>query len=428
MKKIPPSEQVRQEICSLLSNGTKAETNLLSELLRKSIQRVIQEALEQEVTDHLGRGHYERRREEMPHRGYRNGYDSKKVKTAEGRVQLQVPQLRETQEPYRSRLLSELKRLTPALEHLVQEMYVRGLSTRDIEDVFQDDEGRILLSRTAVSELTEDLWEEYKRFCQRRLDGFEVEYLFLDAVYESMRLERGRKEGILVAWGITSQGVRVLLHLMLGNKESHENWLEMLRDMVKRGLNSPVLITSDGAPGLMQAIEQVWPKSLRQRCLVHKKQNILAKLPGEAIPEVKAHLDAVYLAPTFEAAKKMAVHVIETYQGLYPSAMKAFSEDLEASLNHLRCPVRHRKAIRTTNLLERSFGEEKRRSKVIPRFFDEKSCLKLAFATLIRVSEKWRRLGMNSFEKGQLKKLRQELGLLPPVIDPRLKNRLRKAA
>jgi len=428
MKKIPPSEQVRQEISSLLSKGTKADTDLFTELIRKSIQRVIQEALEQEVTDHLGRGHYERRREEDPHRGYRNGYEPKRVKTTEGSVQLKVPQVRDVLEPYESRLVSELKRLTPTLQHLVQEMYVRGLSTRDIEEVLRGEGGERLLSRTAVSELTEGLWEEYERFCQRRLDGFEVEYLFLDAVYESMRLERGKKEGILVAWGITGTGVRVLLQLTLGNKESYENWLEMLRDMVKRGLNVPVLITSDGAPGLMRAIEQIWPRSLRQRCLVHKKQNILAKLPGEAIPEVKSYMDAVYHAPTFEAAKQMAAQVIERYQGLYPSAMKAFGEDLEACLNHLRCPVKHRKAIRTTNLLERTFEEEKRRSKVIPRFFDEKSCLKLAFATLIRVSERWQRLRMSAFEKAQIKRLREELGLLPPVTHPRIKNRLSKAA
>jgi transposase-like protein len=243
-----------------------------------------------------------------------------------------------------------------------------------------------------------------------------------------MRLERGKKEGILVAWGITGQGVRVLLHLTLGNKESYENWLEMLRDMVKRGLNIPLVITSDGAPGLIRATEEVWPKSLRQRCLVHKKRNILDKVPAEAIPEVKAHIDAVYHAPTFEVAKQMAAQLIQKYQGTYPSAMKAFEEDLEACLNHLRCPVRHRKAIRTTNLLERTFEEERRRSKVIPRFFDEKSCLKLAFATLIRVSERWQRLGMNSFEKGQIRKLREELQLSVPAVETRSKNRLTKAA
>ena len=429
MKRIPPSKQIKQEISSLLSQGVKEEINLLNELVKKGVQHLLQEALEQEVTDHLGRGHYERRKEEEPHRGYRSGYEPKRVKTAEGPVEVKVPQLREVVDPYGSRLLSQMKRLTPALEHLVQEMYVRGLSTRDIEEVFRGEEGEKLLSRTAVSELTEGLWEEYEGFCQRSLDGFEVEYLFLDAVYESMRLERGKKEGILVAWGITRHGVRVLLHLMLGNKESYENWLEILRDMVKRGLNIPLLITSDGAPGLMRAIDEVWPKSLRQRCLVHKKQNILAKLPGEVIPEVKVHLDAVYHAPTFETGKQMAAQVIGKYQGLYPSAMKAFAEDLEACLNHLRCPVKHRKGIRTTNLLERTFGEEKRRSKVIPRFFDEKSCLKLAFATLIRVSERWQRIRISPFERVQMHRLREELGLLPPPATvPRIKNRLSKAA
>ncbi len=428
MKRVPPSEQIKQEICSLLSKGIRGEGNLLTQLVTKSVQRVLQEALEQEVTDHLGRGHYEHRSEEAPHRGYRNGYEPKRIKTAEGLVGVKIPQVRDNPEPYESKLLSELKRLTPALEHLVQEMYVRGLSTRDIEEVFRTETGERLLSRTAVSELSEDLWEEYERFCQRKLDGFEVPYLFLDAVYESMRLERGKKEGILVAWGITGQGARVLLQLTLGNKESYENWLEMLRDMVKRGLNIPLVITSDGSPGLIRAIEELWPKSLRQRCLVHKKRNILAKVPGEAVPEVKAHIDAVYMAPTFETAKQMAAQVIEQYQGIYPTAMKAFEEDLDACLNHLRCPARHRKAIRTTNLLERTFEEERRRSKVIPRFFDEKSCLKLAFATLIRVSERWQRLGMNSFEKGQIRNLREELKLSPPAIDTRPKNRLTKAA
>ena len=104
---------------------------------------------------------------------------------------------------------------------------------------------------------------------------------------------------------------------------------------------------------------------------------------------MKSHIDAVYRAPTYEAGQKLATEVLEKYRDLYPSAMKAFSEDLEACLVHLRCPMVHSKAIRTTNLLERTFEEEKRRTKVIPRFFDEKSCLKLVFATLIRVSQRW---------------------------------------
>jgi putative transposase len=193
MKKIPPSEQIRQEISSLLPDGTKVDTNLFTEFATKNIKRANQEALEQEMPDHLRRGYYERRRKEAFHRGYRNGYDAVEVKAVDGPEELQVPQLRDRLEPYRSKLLSVLSRLTPALGHRVREIYVRGLSTREIEDVFQNEAGRRLLSRTAVSELTEDLWEEYGLLCQRRLDRFDVEYLFLDAVYESMRLEPGEK-------------------------------------------------------------------------------------------------------------------------------------------------------------------------------------------------------------------------------------------
>jgi len=427
MKRVPPSEQIRQEISSLFSEGIKGDGNLLTELVSKAVQRVLQEALEQELTDHLGRGHYERRREEDPHRGYRNGYEPTKVKTAEGEIPVKVPQVRDNLEPFHSQILPQAKGLTSSLERLVQEMYARGLSTRDIEDLFQDAQGQPLLSRTAVSEMTEALWEEYESFCQRDLSGFEVVYLFLDAVYESMRLNRGPKEGLLAAWGITRDGHRVLLHLMLGNKESYEHWRDLLRDMVKRGLKPPVTITSDGAPGLISAIEQVWSKSLRQRCLVHKMRNIVAKLPSEAVPEVKSHLDAVYRAPTYEAGQKLATEVLGKYRDLYPSAMKAFSEDLEACLAHLRCPVVHRKAIRTTNLLERTFEEEKRRTKVIPRFFDEKSCLKLVFATLIRVSQRWQRIRMGTFELAQIDRLRRELGLLPPSPTV-VKERNRRAA
>ena len=103
MQRVPPSEQTRQEISSLLSEGLKGEGNILTELVSKAVQRVLQEALEQELTDHLGRGHYERRGEEEPHRGYRNGYEPKRVKTAEGEIQVKAPQVRDSLEPFITR-------------------------------------------------------------------------------------------------------------------------------------------------------------------------------------------------------------------------------------------------------------------------------------------------------------------------------------
>ena len=155
------------------------------------------------------------------------------------------------------------------LGKLAVEMYARGLSVRDIEDTFRDGAGRPLLSREAVSQLSETLWEDYEAFCERDLSQFEVEYLFIDAIYEGLRAW-GCSQGILCAWAICRDGSKVLLHLAMGSRESYENCLEFLRDMVRRGLRTPVLVTTDGAPGLIRATAEVWGKSLRQRCLAHK--------------------------------------------------------------------------------------------------------------------------------------------------------------
>jgi transposase-like protein len=168
-------------------------------------------------------------------------------------------------------------------------------------------------------------------------------------------------------------------------------------------------VTSDGAPGLIQAIEEVFPLALRQRCLVHKKRNVLDKVPDDDKAAVAAFLNAVYQAPTLELARSLVSQFAATYEGRFPSAVRSFLDDLEACLTHLRCPEVHRRAIRTTNLIERAFEELRRRTKVIPKFFDEKSCLKLAYAELVRAGQRSRRVRMSEIELCQLQLLRREL-------------------
>jgi len=396
-----------------MSQGLDGEEDVTSMVVRLGIERVVQEMVEQEVTDYLERDHYQRRRPEQEHRGYRNGYDAGRIRTAEGEILVQVPEVRDAPETYRSRLMTFLRGNSDVLERLAVEMYARGLSTRDIEDALEEATGDRLLSRTAVSQITEVLWDEYEAFAQRDLSGFEVEYLFLDAVYESLRQQGGGKEGILSAWAICADGRKVMLHLALGNKESYPNWLEFLRDMVRRGLQTPVLVTTDGAPGLIRAVEEVFPNSLRQRCLAHKTRNVTDKVPDSVRAEVKNAVRAAYYAPNHEVANMIAADVLKTYQSTYPAAMRSFQDDWEASIAYLRCPAIHHKRIRTTNLLERSFLEERRRTRTIPRFFSEKSCLKLVFATLRRASQRWQGVTMTEIERQQLKLLRRELGLLP---------------
>jgi len=324
-----------------------------------------------------------------------------------------VPQVREAPETYRSRLMVFLQGNSDVLERLAVEMYVWGLSTRDIEDALEEATGDRLLSRSAVSQITEVLWDEYEAFAERDLSGFEVEYLFLDAVYESLRQQGGGKEGILSAWAICADRRKVMLHLALGNKESYPNWLEFLRDMVKRGLQMPVQVTTDGAPGLIRAVEEVFPNSLRQRCLAHKTRNVTDKVPDGVRAEIKNAVRAAYYAPNREVADMIAADVLKTYRRDYPAAMRSFQDDWEACVAYLRCPAIHHKRIRTTNLLERAFLEERRRTRTIPRFFSEKSCLKLVFATLWRASQRWQGVRMTEIERQQLRLLRGELGLLP---------------
>ena len=410
MKRVAPSECVRKQIAEMLDGGTPAQSQDEKEqsLLILAIKRIVQEAVEREQADFLGRDRYQHQAEG---KGWRNGYEPKTLRTSAGKVPLEVPQTRGTEQPFRSRLLDELGGRTGALERLATEMYARGLSTRDIEEVFVSATGEQLLSRSVVSEVTDGLRQEFEAFQQHDLACYELECLFLDAIYEALRLRAGVKEAVLCAWGILRDGRKVLLHMSLGNKESYDAWLEMLRNMVSRGLKVPLSITADGAPGLIKAIDQAYPKSLRIRCWVHKIRNVRAKLPRDVASEVLAEIYTIRDAATYAQGQVRMREVMDKYRGVYPSAMACLGDDIEASLNHLQLPARLRPTVRSTNLLERTFEEGRRRTKVIPRFFAEQPCLKLVFAALIRACEKWLRINFSLTELEQLDTLRRTLEL-----------------
>jgi transposase-like protein len=371
------------------------------------MRKLIQELLEKEIQEHIGKAYYEHGDDRG---GYRNGYKPAHLKTAERRIRIEKPQVADSPKAFTSSLWRHIKGHTEKLEKIAVEMYARGCSTRDIEELLKDENGRILLSKSAVSQLNERLWEEYEAFSRADLSEYEIVYFFSDAVYESLRLYKSRKEGILVTWAILSSGAKVLLSMVLGSKESYDDWLEAFRDLRKRGLSDPVLGVTDGAPGLIRAFEEVFPKTLRQHCLVHKKRNILNKVPSGAIPEVKSYLNSVYFAPDEKCALREAQIFKDRFAPLYPSAVRCFDQDFAASIQHLKCPASHRRSITSTNLVERSFLEEKRRSRAIPRFFDEKSGLKLVFASLIRASQNWRRLKFTFEDEIEIMELRERLG------------------
>ena len=324
-----------------------------------------------------------------------------------------MPQVRGAGAPFRLSLMSFLDGNSEVRERLVSERYARGLSTRDVEEAFRDATGELVISKSAVSEITDRLWADYQAFISRDLADIAVEYLFVEAIFESLR-RHGANEALLVAWCIASDGRKHLLHLAVGNQESQACWTEFVRSMLDRNMRLPTTVTSDGAPGLSKASTACFPASIRIRCWFHRLGNIRAKLPDETAGQVLAHVYAVRDAPTLDTARAAADRFINTYGREYPAAVACCSDDLEALLAIHRVPVRHRIRVQTTHLAERSFVEQRRRTKVIPRFTEEKAAMKLVFATLMRAAERWCRVSISDLERHQLRLLRAELGLDPP--------------
>jgi putative transposase len=195
--------------------------------------------------------------------------------------------------------------------------------------------------------------------------------------------------------------------------------------MVARGLRPPLLVVSDGAPGLIGAVELVFPNSLRQRCAIHRCQNILAKVPVEHHAEVKAAYWAIF-DPTGEppgeksiaVARARAADFSATFGRRFPSAVACLNDDLTSLFSYLRFPVEHHKRIRHSNFIERTFGETRRRVKVIGRLPGERSCLGLVWAVLDRASRGWRGVTMTPSTGRQLQELRRQLLDPPSAEDP----------
>jgi putative transposase len=432
-KKIAPSEAKAQALHALLQGQSEGQSGeeLLSLLVRLSTERIWQEALEAEQAVVLGRGRYEPRRESQ---GYRNGYENGTLKTGEGVLRVKLPQIRGREEPYRSQLWRTVATTSDVLKKLIVEMDVGGMSQRDIEAGLEQAMGQFVVSPSKVSEIAESLTEEYEAFRTRDLSQEPVAYLFIDTVYEPLR-RWGQKTGVLCVWAICEDGRKVLLSLSTTNSESDESCVDVLRELGKRGMRPPVTITTDGALGLTKAIDAVWPKSLRIRCWFHKMKNLEQKVPAQAWPAFKALVVDMRDAPSRQKAEERREQIVAQYRHDFPEACRCLLDDAEASLNHLEVPQRHQQYVRTSNLAERAFVEERRRTKVIPQLFEERSLVQLVFAVLIRISDRWNKKCFSEVEPHQIRTLRrkrkldeQEVRILEPTSDPQPRRSAASAA
>ncbi len=211
------------------------------------------------------------------------------MQTGEGELEIEIPQVREAAAPFVSRLFPRwhTKRLlrTDPLRALIVGAFVRGLSMRDVESLCEE-AGLGSTSRSTVSRVCAELRERFDAFKRRDLYDLNLVVLFLDAIYLPVR-PQGPKEGVICAWGITETGERALVSVKLGMRETSEDWLELGRDLIARGLPSPRLIVADGAPGLIKVVGEIWPRADRQHCCVHRLRNVQAKIPKDQHERVR---------------------------------------------------------------------------------------------------------------------------------------------
>jgi len=400
-RRIAPSVQIEEAIEAVLLDGISGPDQL-SQLGRLGAQLILQRAVEEEVAIFLGRSRYQRTPDAG---GSRNGHRPRRIQTAEGEIAIAMPQVRDSLERFVSQVIPDTRAIvrTRPLEALVIGAYVRGLSDRDIESLARE-AGLGHISRTTVSAICRELRDRYRAFRARSLGEVRLLVLMLDAIYLPVRPD-GPKEGVLVAWGFTTEGERVLLDVCLGQRERTEDWLDLGRGLIARGLRSPLLVISDGAPGLIRAITELWPDADRGRCAVHRLRNILAKLPKR--PGLHARVRAAYWAALDGATSPQeAEHGLRVLVGElsreFPSAAACLADDLPALTVHLAYPLRLRKRLRSTNLLERSLEEVRRRTKVIGRFPGETSCLTMAWAVMDLVIAGGRGLGLTLLDRHQI--------------------------
>ena len=426
--RVSPTEKIRAEIDALFG-GDRKLGEVIEDVARLGARLIIQTALEAEVEAFLGRARYQRSAAAGDARpGMRNGYSPVTVKTTAGPVTVARPKLRGTAEAFASKLFGTTVTRSNALESLVIAGFVRGLSVRDVEATLADALGaEAALSKSTVSRVCQAIGEQFEAWRNRPLDGVVLDYLFLDASMFKMH-PGARPEPVLAAWGIDTEGKPVFVALAAGGSESTDAWGDFLDELRGRGLRPPLLVISDGAAGLISAIESSLPRSLRQKCLIHRARNVLAKVPATAQDEIRAayweifdtaELTAVGIQPGQRLVTAVQARIdsfAEKYCKLYPAAVRCLLSDCEQLTSYLRFPAGHHKRIRHSNFIERTFGETRRRVKVIGRLPGEASCLNLVWAVLDRASRGWRGLTTTSHSTRQLHDLRRQLLDPPPPI------------
>lgn len=377
-------------------DDTNVVGDTLEEMVREGARRMLAAALEEEVNAFLGRERYERGEE---FRGYRNGYHpSRELTVGVSAVEVKVPRVSDVPAEvspggFQSRIVKRYERTSRQTQDMFRKLYMEGLSTGDFEPVFREIVGETAaLSRNAIVRLKQRWEEEYRVWRSRMLNEYRYAYIWADGVYLGAGVDR-EKTALLCVVGAREDGVKELLGMELGYRESTESWSSVLRSLRDRGLEAPLLAVGDGALGLWSALDAVFPTTAHQRCWNHRTLNVQSRLPKALHAEARRRLREMSAAPTRSECERLRdEYVVELRTGGRIDAAETVARDWESFVSFYDFPLEHWVHLRTTNPLESVFSAVRLRTDVARRMKRQDSALYLVFKVALRLSERWRPL------------------------------------
>jgi len=357
-----------------------------ADFLREIVERVLQEVLEVQMTEHIGAPPYERTE---ARKGHRNGHKPRALRTRVGTLNLLVPQDREG--TFSTKLFARYQRNEKALVLALMQMYLEGVSTRKVKDITEELCGTTF-SKSLVSSLAGRLDAELAAWRERPLEAEGYPYLFVDARYEKVRVDgRVVSQGVLVVSAVReADGFREILAVEVADTESEATYQDLFRSLKARGLSGVELVVSDDHEGLKAAIRRHFQGASWQRCQVHYARNLLGMVGAKKRKELASELRAIFAATSSKQALAIASSVAGRWRGKgYEKVAEHVEEHVEECLSCLSFPESHRRRIRTTNGLERFNQELKRRTRVVRIFPNREACLRLVTALAVEQSEEW---------------------------------------
>ncbi len=347
---------------------------------------LIQSHLEAEMIERLGANRYKRNPDRC---GWRNGYYKRDLLFEMGLISdLRVPRARQAVE--QSHILEAYKKEQGQLKQLVRGVFLGGVSTRQVGQVLEP----ILkkeISASTVSRITSALDREVAAFLSRKISDSFV-YLLLDGITLKVKTAEGvRKKLVLTAYGIDNDGKRQIISFRIAKSESEAAWEAFLNDLYRRGLEgaSLRLVVTDGCLGLRKALDTIYPYVDRQLCWVHKMRNVAKRVPKRIQEECLFGAKKIYLASNKREATARFKDWANMWRSQVPKAVACIEKDLEELLSFLKCPEEDRRKVRTTNAIERSFREVRRRTRPMSCFNNNDSCRRIIYGVFHHLNKHW---------------------------------------